>query len=127
MEDKDRVSILLAEYNTLRAEVLAARTLTTQAIAIGAPFFLGLIGLSVATSWHSWTIVTVGLGILITIAGVAIWNEANTRSFTRRLRDIERAVNECAGQRLLVWETDYGSGSLFSPRSNYPNWTPQSK
>jgi hypothetical protein len=39
MEDKDRVSILLAEYNTLRAEVLAARTLTAQAIAIGAPFF----------------------------------------------------------------------------------------
>lgn len=109
MEPKDRVTILLAEYNTLRAEVLAARAAVVQAIGIGAPVSVGLL----AGGYYSLSLI-----VLVVVVLSSIWNDQNTRAFTARLRDLEKAINERAGERLLLWETDHGWGSIFPPPSN---------
>src|SRR5438105_3339506 len=111
MEAKDRISILLAEYNTLRAEVLTARTNVVQAISVGTPFVLALGGVYFTVHGHKFVSGIAMLAILIVVTSVAVWNDLNTRSFTKRIRAIEKAVNALAeGDRLLIWETDYGWG-----------------
>ena len=115
---KDRITVLLAEYNTLRAEVLAARAAVAQAIGIGAPVTAALL----PTGYYS-----VAATVFIIVALIAFWNDQNTRAFTCRLRSLENSINEIAGQRLLLWETDHGWGSIFPPLSNKnfkvpPHW-----
>jgi hypothetical protein len=121
MEPKDRITILLAEYNTLRAEVLAARVAVAQAIAIGAPLSVALL----SAGYYS-----VAATVLIIVVLFAIWNDQNTRAFTCRIRSLESSINETAGQRLMLWETDHGWGSIFPPPSNKnfavpPHWIGQ--
>jgi hypothetical protein len=43
-----------------------------------------------------------------------MWNERNTQSFTRRIRELERGINSRAdGQVLMRWETVHGWGGMF--------------
>ena len=123
MDGRDRVSILLAEYNTLRTEVLAARSAVVQSISIGSPIFGGLVAAFIAApaNWQKWA-AGVGAGaVLIIVALMAWWNDANTRGFTERLRAIEKDINKRADDQLLVWESVYGWGSIFWPPAN-PDW-----
>lgn len=109
MEPKDHVTILLAEYNTLRTEVLTARAAVAQSIGIGAPVFVALLQYSYLS--------TAGV-VLLVVGLIGFWNDQNTRAFTARIRDLEKDINRRAGERLLLWETDHGWGSIFPPPSN---------
>jgi hypothetical protein len=96
---KQKITVLLAEYNTLRTEV------TVFMAAVG-------IGFSKAFEVAPWA-----PGIIIVVAvwffiRTFNWNEGNTRAYTRRLRVIERDINRCCGEKLLMWESEQGWGSL---------------
>jgi hypothetical protein len=114
MEDEQKVSILLAEYNTLRAEVLAARSYVMQAIGIAAAVIMGIIGFcfSQGVSGHEWVPWTIGTIAFVYLGFTYTWNDINTRSFTKRLRELEADINERAQDTLLVWETHFGWGSM---------------
>lgn len=45
MDGSQKVSILMAKYNTLRAEVFAARSYVAQAIGITAAVMMGVVGI----------------------------------------------------------------------------------
>ena len=119
MEEHQKIAILLAEYNTLRAEVLAARSYVAQAVSITAAVVMGVIGFSFSTSfkvptWVPWCVT----GVAIAYLGITFgWNEASTRRFTKRLRALEADVNARAGERLLIWESDFGWGSMAVRRT----------
>jgi hypothetical protein len=112
---KERLTILLAEYNTLRAEVLAARAAVAQAIGIGAPLALGLMGLafSAPDEWPKCPFFVFAALIIVSAVAIAYWNNGNTRAFTARIRALEEDINRRAEERLLLWETDHGWGSIF--------------
>jgi len=118
MDDSQKVAILIEEYKTLRAEVLAARSYVAQAIGITAAVMMGVLGLSFSSfsrpHWVTWTVAGVALAYL---GGTLAWNEINTRHFAKRLRALEADINTRAGERLLVWETDSGWGSMISRQS----------
>ena len=122
MDPSQKISVLLAEYNTLRAEVLAARSNVAQAISLTVPVLMGLIGLSYSTNF------AIPSRVLWTVTGVAIiylvinfaWNDWNTRKFTARLRSIERHINALALEPLLTWETTQGWGAIAT-RTNLPS------
>ena len=127
MEPKDKISILLAEYNTLRAEVMAARNNVAQAIGLTVPVIIGLIGLSYSTSlaapgWVLWAIVC---SALVYLGLILFWNDLNTRAFTEQLRALERKINALAEEQLLTWESTQGWGSIASrsyiPPSSLPH------
>ena len=64
MDDNDKIPILMAEYNTLRAEVLAARSNVAQAISITFATLMGVVGFSFSTgikgpSWVPWAIAAI--------------------------------------------------------------------
>ena len=77
MDDSQKVSILIAEYNTLRAEVMAARSNVAQAIGIVFALMMGVVGFSYSTSfsgprWAPWFIAAIALAYLVGTFG---WNE----------------------------------------------------
>jgi hypothetical protein len=115
-----KISVLLAEYNTLRAEVLAARANVARDFGIGATVTMAVIGFSISKSnsvpkWGPWLIATFAL-IYVSIS--LMWNEINTWRFTKRLRALEADINARAGERLLVWETESGWGSIVKRRKS---------
>ena len=117
MEDNEKIAVLLAEYNSLRSEVLAARTAATQAVGIGVPVLMASLGLAlssvaIASAGHRYVLAALGVFAVFCICFFVVWNELNTRRFTARIRDIEADVNRRAGERLLTWETDHGWGGL---------------
>jgi hypothetical protein len=124
-EEKDltqsqKISVLLAEYDTLRTEVMAARASVVQAIGLAAAVTMGVIGFAFSTSfsgprWVPWFIGT--LALLYVCASCA-WNEINTRKFTKRLRAIEEDINMRAKEPLLRWETEQGWGGVVTRRDH---------
>jgi hypothetical protein len=113
MEVRDKIIILLAEYNTLRQEVMAARTNIGQGVGI---FFAAIMadiafGFSYGKNVPEVTIIIAILAFFY-IGGLVFWNEKGTTSFTRRIREIENEINNLAGERILVWETIHGSGNM---------------
>ena len=104
MDDNDKIPILMAEYNRLRAEVLAARSNVAQAIRLTFATLMGVFGFSFSTgfqgpSWVPWAIAAIALGYF---AFTIIWNKKYTGNFTRRISAIQKDVNDRAGERLLI-------------------------
>lgn len=112
VEQHHKVSVLLAEYSTLRSEVLAARSNIAQALSLMVAVQIGVFGIGMDRG-AAWVVVTA----FILAAGyfllIAAWNEVNTHKFTKRIREIEAAINNLAEERLLTWETDCGWGSIW--------------
>ncbi len=117
MDPSQKITVLLAEYNTLRAEVLAARGNVAQAASLTVPVVMALIGFSFSTSlsirkWVVWAVAVVAAAYL---GVIFVWNEVYTRRFTAQLRMLEHKINELAGEQLLTWETQHGWGGFSLP------------
>lgn len=119
MQDKDKftikekVAVLLAEYNTLRQEVMAARANLGQAIGIFSAAMMTNLTLALGFAKDSATPWIVMIFGVLYFLFLWIWNEKNTDSFTRRLRELEREINSVAGEPLMLWETIHGWGKIF--------------
>jgi hypothetical protein len=115
IEEAQKVSVLLAEYNTLRAEVMAARAATTQAVSLMLPVVVVMAGYYFSKHPGVPKRVSrgvIGLGALYIIVAIG-WNELNTRHFTDRLRVLEADINRRAGEDLLVWQTKSWKGMIW--------------
>lgn len=117
MDQAQKVTVLLAEYNTLRAEVFTARANFVQAMALMVPVITGLIGISFSPllkipACVIWAVIAFAI-VYLTVA--FIWNELNIRRFSQHLRVLEGQINTLAGEDLLTWETTHGPGSLLLP------------
>lgn len=123
MEPSQKISVLLAEYNTLRAEVMAARGNVAQAVGLTVPVIMGLVGLSFSPSLGP-PIWIIGAITAIAVAYLGLhfmWNEANTKHFTTQLRVLEDQINTLAGERLLTWESSHGWGAMVLPTKTNSN------
>lgn len=118
MDAAQTVALLLAEYNTLRAEVMAARGNVAQAAGIAAATTMAIFAFKYSNSingpsWLPWALLVATW--VVYFIPLVTWNELNTRGFTTRLREIEAELNRRARQRLMLWETDWGWGGMFWP------------
>lgn len=127
MDPSQKISVLLAEYNTLRAEVLAARGNVAQAGGIFAATLMADFAFAGALIFNNVFWWWLGLPFFIMLVmvgyfwGLVHWNEANTRNFTRRLREIEKQIYQITGDPpILLWETVHGWGGMF--RQTNPNF-----
>jgi hypothetical protein len=120
MDTKDELTVLLAEYNTMRTEVIAARTYVGQTLAIGAVAVSGLgAGLLSRDAPFKGVLLGALLGVIIVVGLVCWLNHRGTSSFTRRIRTLEAEINRIVGKRLLVWETDHGWGGFLVDQSAF--------
>jgi ABC-type transport system involved in Fe-S cluster assembly fused permease/ATPase subunit len=111
IKEFQKIQILLAEYSTLRTEVLSRYNAQFQSSAVLVTVF---IGLTVLTSTNGLKPVLIALMIVTALIFIAvlIWIDVDIAKAARRLRAIEADVNQRAGERLLVWETDTGLGGI---------------
>lgn len=115
-EQKEKITILLAEYTTLRNELLQKYTAILQSVGIVAPIIAGLI----AFIWLDPSrrdLYLVILGLLV-VYGLALWFFADRiiNRITARIRTIEQDVNTRAEEQLMKWESLHGFGGLFNRR-----------
>jgi hypothetical protein len=104
---RERVEILMHEYNALRSEIVTRTSVGFQRLAVGA---------AVAAWLGSYPFTfRVGLGLLLTAAafGASVWvNRRDHGKLAARLRQIEARVDAETGEwHLLQWERRWGSAS----------------
>src|SRR4051794_7549494 len=114
MDTKEKIIILLAEYNTLRLEVMAARANVSQGVGIFSAAIMADLIFGFSPYGRAEIAFIAAIIAALYLGGLVIWNEKGTTSFTRRLREIENEINGLAGERILVWETIHGWGNMLS-------------
>jgi len=130
MSEEDKVRILLAEYSSLRAEIIARLGHGYQLLTIGTAV-LGIMFVFPTRGWFFYIAATV-IGVVYLIACGFVVIDLN--KIGRRVREIEHEINIRAGEHLLVWEhlwgglaTGYLKYGRELPRSSLPPLTPPSK
>ena len=124
MTPAEKVTILMHEYDTLRAELIAKNANATQIVTQATLVLIGIItavllayqsfGLSSSLSIFFGTTSAI---LCLAVVGVAyVWLDRDTVKLSGRLRQIEASVNKSAQEEILVWETQMGAGAAF-PRA----------
>jgi hypothetical protein len=102
----DKVQALLFEYNSLRSEIMQRNSVFNQYCVISVPASVAAVTV-VYTAFPP-----LGIVLFLTICGllyiVLRIIEFDTLAAAERVRELEAQINEMAGERLLVWETDHG-------------------
>jgi hypothetical protein len=93
--------------------VIAARTNLGKGFGIFSAAMMANVGFGFSSSPSVVVPIYIGLGLILYIWALWVWNEKNTASFTRRLRELEREINSVAGEPLMLWETIHGWGKMF--------------
>ncbi len=102
IEPKDRIDVLLKEYDTLRSEIIGR--INSRFTVLGLGVGLGLASLNVG-SWSVWKAGSIGL-LLVGLSAAALTARHWIRKCSARLADIEVEVNSLAGgAALLKWES----------------------
>lgn len=110
MDEKDKVQILLKEYDSLRAEILQR---------IGHRFaFLSLIGAVGVYAFFTATDLSVYQIVVLMISALALfgvwWQLGNLIArCSKRIAEIEKAINSVAGEPLLRWEHERLGSKAF--------------
>lgn len=121
MSPAEKVAILMHEYDTLRAELIAKNANVTQIIAQAFIVMLAMIT-AIFLAYQGSTLspsLSYFLGITATILCLAIalisyvWLDLDTRKLSARLRQIEASVNHSAQEEILIWETQMGAQGAF--------------
>jgi hypothetical protein len=103
LTQNDKIQILLQEYSTLRAELVANGTKLFQMAALTGALLTWTI--SRPLDKRFWIAALIGGGGLFWLGFVLI---KDTRKLARRVADLERDINGRAGEELLVWESRWG-------------------
>ncbi len=102
--EAEKIRILIAEYNTLRAEIIARAGHGYQMLGFGLTSIVLLLSLS-ANKYVTWG-VTFVVCILLPFGLWIFWRE--TMKEAKRIREIELDVNSRVKEDLLVWENLWG-------------------
>lgn len=106
----DELTILLAEYTSLRDELLQRNTVLNQTYAMAAAIVAGIFTLLASPLWVVGVILTIVLPLPVALFTLML--RYDTDDAAARVREIEAMVNEIAGKQLLVWETRHGLSSV---------------
>jgi hypothetical protein len=107
--EKEQIQILLAEYSSLRSEINSRITSVYQVAAIAAVAAAWLLQQTLGARFF--------IGVALTIIGLSLCAWVLIRDCIRasiRVQELEKEINRRAGDRLLVWETEWG-GNKASP------------
>lgn len=108
--NEQKIQILMAEYQTLRAEVLQRNTVLNQTLAAFGTLAVPIIAVVLSRS------LIVGFALLLgapcTVFTTWLIVDRQTRVLAQRLREIEQEINTKAGETLLRWES--GRAGLYT-------------
>jgi hypothetical protein len=110
MEDKEKIDILLKEYDTLRAEIL--QRLSNRFA------FLGLFGAVGAYGFFVSGNISISQKIVLFLTALfllSVWMQLGivVARCAKRVAEIEGYVNQIAGEKLLKWESEKLGSKAF--------------
>ena len=103
--EKEKIAILLHEYNALRQEIVNRTNQGFQLVAIGAALFVWVT--QAKSDWRYWGGLVVAAFAMLLAAFVTL---ENINRLGRRVRQLESDINARAGEKLLIWDTEFGNG-----------------
>jgi hypothetical protein len=104
---KERLQVLLAEYNTLRSEILTRTSNGFQVTSISA----GLI--AILLQWPLGVRLWMGLTLGVVLCACCLWIILSaTAKLAARLRALEQIINDLVEEELLTWERSYGAAQI---------------
>jgi predicted lysophospholipase L1 biosynthesis ABC-type transport system permease subunit len=101
MEQAEKIGILLAEYGSLRSEIIARMNHGYQLLSV-AIAGIAIISVFQQARWMLFA-ASFAIGVIFFIGSWLVWRDL--RKLARRVQGIELDVNSRAGEHLLVWET----------------------
>jgi len=116
MNNEEKISILLKEYDSLRTHLL-------QRLQNRFHFFV-LFGAITAFAFFKpenkltrfqFIILLIGAVFLL---GVWFWFGGITVRLSKHISSLEKRINDLAGETLLSWETDRAKNSILHPTHN---------
>jgi hypothetical protein len=117
---KEKITILLAEYSSLRAEINARVSSSYYVMGIAAALIVFVLQQPIGCNFYIGLLMVVFGGV---VSGRLLWYDA--RNAARRAKEIESDVNTRAGETLLLWETkrsgltpDYWRAIFFMGKRN---------
>lgn len=102
----EKIEILLAEYTVLHTKIVQMNGAMFQTYGIGAVAVTAIVALTYQASAVVGLILLVLLPICLVIA--FRFTHVETVMTGARVREIEATLNALAGERLLVWHSDFG-------------------
>ena len=110
MSTNDKVLTLLAEYNSLRSEIMQRNSVFNQYCVIAIPATVAAVTL-VYTAYPPAGVLVLAV-IVFLLFFVFRLIEYDTLAAAKRVRELETVLNEMAGEKLVCWETDNGLNTL---------------
>jgi ABC-type multidrug transport system fused ATPase/permease subunit len=122
MDESQKITVLLYEYNSLRTELISRYTAQFQSIAALAIVLIGLITLG-GNRGFSCAIILLIAGAIVVYLLVLLWIDIDIARLSREVRRIEADVNNRAGETLMRWETQRAiGGAVGTPLINWLGW-----
>ncbi len=122
---KEKIEVLLKEYDSLRAEIGKKTSGGYQLITVLAAILAAVLGLASRNDLRVGLELGISGTVFVVALGVAFYriSRTDTNIIARRVSDIENQIAEIMGDTLLRWETEFGGlnrnlwGSLDKSRS----------
>jgi hypothetical protein len=116
LSQSDNIQVLLHEYDGLRSEIVQRWVGMQQQISIGVVVLLGIVAVLFSKDSkidHPRDYILYSLlGFAMCVFCYAMWQVGrDSGKAAKRVREIEREVNQRAGAELLQWETRWGGGA----------------
>jgi hypothetical protein len=110
LDRKEKLSILLAEYNVLRAQMLQRNGIINQLFSTFGTIVIAVISYAFTRN------ILVGVVLLICWPPVLIvvyrLNKSDMYAAAERIKELYVQINECAGESLLKSETASGRSTI---------------
>ena len=110
--DKDKITIIMGEYNSLRNEILVRTGHMYQLLVLGAGVLISII-----TGTYGARTIHIFLASVFVVLAFSWLIERDIRKAARRIREIERYVKQKTGENVLIWENQWGGArsGFFGP------------
>ena len=103
ISEKDKVQILLHEYDTLRTELIHRGNNMYQLVAVAGAIVVWLV--SRVLDARFWILLVLA-GVVVSIFSWFIYRDMTKAA--ERVRQLEKDINKRAREELLIWETQWG-------------------
>jgi hypothetical protein len=104
---KDQIQVLLAEYNTLRAETIQRGSWQIQMWTVAGAQTVVILGFTIIYNHIYAGITLLGIATLVVSIGL-LYNDQDIRIIAAHIRTLETRINTLAGEELLSWERKVG-------------------